>query len=49
MAHDRIPPPGYVECFRPNLEIRDGVLRLEARDHPLTDDEIRACESRDWS
>jgi arabinofuranosyltransferase len=48
MAHDRIPPAGYVECFRPNLEIRDGALRLEARDRPLTDDEIRACESRDW-
>ena len=49
MAHDRVPPPGYVECFRPNLEIRDGVMHVEVREPPLSDQEIRACESRDWS
>jgi arabinofuranosyltransferase len=48
MGHDRKPPPGYVACFRPNLEIEDGVMRLQRREDPLTDDEIRACESRAW-
>ncbi|MEE8473870.1 MAG: hypothetical protein V3T01_00875 [Myxococcota bacterium] len=49
MAHDRIPPAGYVECFRPNLEIRDGVVSLEKRESPLSDEEIRACENADWN
>ena len=49
MAHDRVPPPGYVECFRPNLEIRDGFVNVEVRESPLSDEEIRACESGDWS
>lgn len=49
MAHERIPPPGYVECFRPNLEIRDGAIHVQVRESPLSDQEIRACESRDWS
>ncbi len=45
MGHDRMPPPGYVECFRPNLSIEDGSMRLESRARPLLDDEIRACEA----
>lgn len=49
MAHDRLAPPGYVECFRPNVRIV-GIrqLTIRPRAQPLTDDDIRACESRAW-
>ena len=43
MAHDRGPPEGYVECFRPNVFVHaNGKLGLRVRAHELTDDEIRA-------
>ena len=48
MAHDRVPPHGYVDCFRPNVRKSRAGLRLIARATPLTDAEIKACESRDW-
>ncbi|HLX08631.1 MAG TPA: hypothetical protein VKY89_12300 [Thermoanaerobaculia bacterium] len=49
MAHERQPPPGYVECFLPNVHLRDGKqVRVRERPVPLTDDRIRACENRDW-
>ena len=32
MAHDRKPPPGYVQCFRPNATARDGVLTVDYTD-----------------
>jgi arabinofuranosyltransferase len=48
MAHDRAPPPGYVDCFRPNVHVKEGRVVVEKRDRPLTDEDIRACESRDW-
>lgn len=48
MAHDRTPPPGYIDCFRPNVTKNRTGLRLTPREQPLTDAEIRACESRDW-
>jgi arabinofuranosyltransferase len=49
MAHERKPPPGYVECFLPNVEVLEGgEVRVRQRPVPLTDDTIRACESRDW-
>lgn len=43
MAHDRSPPPGYVECFRPNFSVTD--RRARVLDRPLPDDEIRRCEA----
>ena len=47
MAHDRKPPPGYVECFRPNLFVTpDGVLTIGRRAVDLSAPEIRACEDR---
>ena len=50
MAHDRQPPAGYVECFRPNMAERGaGNLVYLTRDRPLTAEEIVACESRDWA
>jgi arabinofuranosyltransferase len=48
MAHDRHPPPGYVACYRPNVRLAGHRIRVKERTRPLTDDEIRACESRAW-
>ena len=48
MAHERQPPPGYVECFMPNVHVHEREVRVRPRPVPLTDDRIRACESRDW-
>lgn len=49
MAHDRQPPAGYVECFRPNvrLSLRSGIY-LNPRTQPLTESDIIACEDRAW-
>lgn len=44
MAHDRWPPPGYVECFRPNVTI--AARRVGVRPRPLGDAEIRDCQVR---
>ena len=47
MAHDRVPPPGYIECFRPNLFVTaDDVLTIGRREVDLSASEIRACENR---
>lgn len=60
MAHDRTPPPGYIECFRPNIvrvpntgpgRVASAVSEVPAvvpRAQPLSDAEIRACETRHW-
>jgi arabinofuranosyltransferase len=48
MAHGRKPPEGYAECFRPNVFVHSGHVLFHPRQAPLTDDEIRACEARDW-
>jgi arabinofuranosyltransferase len=45
MAHDRKPPAGYVDCFRPNVHVYKGKSRVDVREQPLTDDQIRACDS----
>ncbi len=46
MAHDRRAPPGYIECFRPNLLLPgDGTARLSRRRPPLTAGEVMRCES----
>jgi arabinofuranosyltransferase len=47
MAHDRKPPDGYVECFRPNVVVR-AILYARPRSEPLTDAEIIACEAQPW-
>ena len=47
MAHDRRPPAGYVECFRPNVTLGGPEkIRIRPREQPLTADDIRACERR---
>lgn len=58
MAHARVPPPGYIECFRPNatfmsFESRssgqiEGRLRFLDGQATADDEEIRSCESRQW-
>jgi arabinofuranosyltransferase len=50
MAHDRMPPLEYVLCFRPNVFIdkAEGKMIVKGRNPPLTDEDIRACESREW-
>ncbi|MBL8749128.1 MAG: EF-hand domain-containing protein [Planctomycetes bacterium] len=45
MAHERTPPPGYVEGFRPNVVIDNRVIRVTPREKPLTEAEIRAHEA----
>jgi arabinofuranosyltransferase len=45
MAHERHPPAGYVECFRPNFDALG--FRLEPR--PLDDRDIVACEDIWWA
>lgn len=45
MAHERTPPPGYVEGFRPNVGIDNRRLQLTPRATPLTESDIRAHEA----
>jgi arabinofuranosyltransferase len=47
MSHSHRPPPGYIESFRPNLEIREGRLIYKKRDPPITSEYIIANE-RYW-
>jgi arabinofuranosyltransferase len=47
MAHDRHPPDGYFECFRPNVQILEPAqILVRPRSEPLTGDRIRECEAR---
>ncbi len=45
MAHDRGPPPGYVECFEPNVTLLADRVVVAPRAQPLTADRIRKCEA----
>lgn len=53
MAHERRPPPGYVECFRPDFALvlnfpdPPEVRKMDGQDGGgLTDQEIIRCEER---
>ena len=46
MAHDRLPPPGYVECFKPNVWQDGERIGVVKRSDPLTDREIDFCEEK---
>lgn len=48
MAHDRVPPPGYTDCFRPNVRVEAGRVEITVRAEPLTETQIIACETRLW-
>ncbi|MEN8008120.1 MAG: hypothetical protein ABFS42_13955 [Candidatus Krumholzibacteriota bacterium] len=48
MAHDRRPPPEYVNCFAPNVNLDPGKgVSIQVRPVPLTESDIRKCEA-DW-
>ena len=47
MAHERVPPPGYVEAFDPNVTVVDGVVTVRPRAVPLTAERVRAIEA-EW-
>lgn len=47
MAHDREPPPGYLDCFRPNVGSGpQGLVVMPRTPPPMTGAEIIACETR---
>jgi arabinofuranosyltransferase len=46
MAHDRMPPKGYVPCFRPNVVVQDAHATVTPRAEPLTAEQIVDCETR---
>jgi hypothetical protein len=47
MAHERRPPPGYVEAFEPNVEIdAGGAVTVKPRGSPMTAERIRAIETQ---
>ncbi|MBX3464943.1 MAG: hypothetical protein KF830_17380 [Planctomycetes bacterium] len=48
MAHERSPPPGYVEDFAPNVVVADGQFTVRRRSEPLTPARVRALEQRWW-
>jgi arabinofuranosyltransferase len=47
MAHERAPPPGYVEAFEPNVDIDEhGKVTVTPRAVPMTAERIRAIETQ---
>lgn len=44
MAHERMPPPGYVEALRPNVVLEGGRFVAVEGVEPLTDPEVVAVE-----
>jgi arabinofuranosyltransferase len=49
MAHDRVPPIGYIDCFHPNVQVQAGRVVITPRAESLTEQAIRECESREWA
>ena len=47
MAHERLPPAGYVEDFAPNVSIRGGAVVVSPRAAPLTAARVRELEA-EW-
>ena len=46
MAHARRPPPGYLECFAPNVILAGGDVVMNRREQGLTPEKIIDCEQR---
>jgi arabinofuranosyltransferase len=46
MAHDRVAPEKYVQAFRPNVALEPGKVTVAVKDHPLTESEIMAIETK---
>lgn len=47
MAHERHPPPGYIEAFEPNVVVANGKATARPRAVPMTAERIQAIE-REW-
>lgn len=47
MAHERLPQAGYVEGFRPNVDLFGATMKVLPRSEPLTEQAIRAHEA-EW-
>lgn len=47
MAHERHPPPGYIEAFEPNVEFVAGRAVVKPRRTPMTAERLRAIE-QEW-
>ncbi|MCB9876797.1 MAG: hypothetical protein H6835_04255 [Planctomycetes bacterium] len=48
MAHERLPPPGYVEAFSPNVVLEAGRMSVGRREEPLTALRVRQIEAAWW-
>lgn len=50
LAHDRRPPPGYAEAFKPNVILYPyyKTASVQPRESELTAEEIRAAETKHW-
>jgi arabinofuranosyltransferase len=48
MSHARKPPPGYFECFRPNVEVRSRQAIIRERPTPLHAADVKTCEYYKW-
>lgn len=46
MAHERDAPPGYVECFGPDIELPRREYLVKPRARPLIDERIEVCQER---
>ncbi len=47
MAHERHPPPGYIDAWQPNVAVANGVATAAPRRVPLTAERVRAIE-QEW-
>lgn len=46
MAHDRVAPKGYLQCFAPNVKAKAGNITIVPRQEVLTSEAIIDCERR---
>lgn len=46
IGHQKLPPPGYVECFEPNVYLDGQKIIVAPRKKPLTSFRIQQCERK---
>ncbi|MCA9568441.1 MAG: hypothetical protein KC656_11385, partial [Myxococcales bacterium] len=49
LAHERFPPAGYVDCFRPNVVLVPDDVIAFPRAEPFGPDDVRSCEDHWWA
>jgi len=49
MAHDRRSPKGYTDCFKPNIFIENGKIKILNLKRKLSVDDIKKCECKKWN